>query len=167
MKYRSRAVLFGLPLLHIATGTAADGKYQRGVAIGWVAVGDISIGVLLACGGVAFGGICVGGAALGLLPIGGLAFGLLAIGGLAFGLVAAGGAAFAWYAAVGGLAMATDYAIGGVASARHVVVPGAHNARPFSAIPHAQFAWPDAVLLLLIITALLFVALAIQARCKE
>jgi hypothetical protein len=121
MEYRSSASFLGLPLGHIATGALIDGRYRRGVAIAWFAVGDITVGVFFACGGAALGGISLGGAALGLLPIGGLALGLLAVGGLGLGLVAVGGAAFAWYAAIGGLAVAHDYAIGGVALARNVI----------------------------------------------
>ena len=108
MEYRSSASFLGLPLVHVATGGSIDGRYKRGVATAWVAFGDIAIGVLFACGGVALGGISLGGAALGLLPVGGLALGLLAVGGLALGLVAVGGAAFAWHAAIGGLAVAHD-----------------------------------------------------------
>src|SRR2546422_7125966 len=109
MEYRSSASLLGLPLVHIATGALIDGRYQRGIATAWFAVGDIAIGVCFACGGVSLGGISLGGVALGLLPIGGFALGLLAVGGLGLGVVAVGGAAFAWYAAIGGLAGAHDH----------------------------------------------------------
>ena len=101
MEYRSSASFLGLPLVHVATGQSIDGRYRRGVATAWFAVGDIAIGVFFACGGVAVGGISLGGAALGLLPIGGFALGLFAVGGLGLGVVAVGGAAFAWYAAIG------------------------------------------------------------------
>lgn len=167
MEYRSTASLLGLPLVHIATGSLMDGRYQRGVATAWFAVGDIAIGVLFACGGVALGGISLGGAALGLLPIGGFALGVLAVGGLGLGIVAVGGAAFAWYAAIGGLAVAQHYAIGGVALAQTVIAPPSSESLPFMAIPHAPFQWSDALLLIAIAGALLIVALSVQERRKQ
>src|SRR5262245_23554105 len=139
MEYRSSASFLGLPLLQVATGALKDGRYQRGVATAWFAVGDVAIGVLFACGGVALGGISLGGAAFGLLPIGGLALGVVAVGGLALGVVAVGGAAIAWYAAVGGLAVARDYAVGGVALARNVIAPPSRDALPPAAIPRVPF----------------------------
>ena len=167
MEYRSSATFLGLPLVHVATGGLVDGRYKRGVATAWFAVGDIAIGVLIACGGVALGGISLGGAAIGLLPIGGLALGLLAVGGLALGFLAVGGGAFAWHAAIGGLAVARDYAIGGVASARHVIAPPSSGSLPLRSIPHAPFQWSDALLLIVIVGVVLIVALSIQARHKE
>jgi tRNA A-37 threonylcarbamoyl transferase component Bud32 len=110
-EYRSRASLFGLPLVHIATGIDPRTGRKR-VAKGIIAYGDVAIGVL-AIGGVAFGGIAIGGVAVGLVSLGGLAIGLLAaFGGFAFGgftygggavgLIAIGGAAVGYYAYGGG-----------------------------------------------------------------
>src|SRR5215813_5272203 len=167
MEYRSSASFLGFPLVHVATGASIDGRYRRGVATGWIALGDMAIGVLFACGGVSLGGISVGGAAIGLLPIGGLALGLLAVGGLGLGIVSVGGAAFAWYAAIGGLAVAHEYAIGGVALAQRVIAPSLSNSLPLPSIPHAPFQESDALLLIAIVGLLLVVALSIQARRKE
>ena len=167
MEYRSSTNFLGLPLVHIATGTFIDGRYRRGVVTAWFAVGDVAVGAIFACGGVALGSISLGGVALGLLPIGGVAVGLLAIGGLGFGIVALGGAAFAWYAAIGGLAVAYNYAIGGVALAQSVITPPSSKSLPLSSIPHAPFHWSDALLLIVLAGALLVVALSIQARRKE
>lgn len=167
MDYRSSASLLGLPLVHVATGELIDGRYRRGVATGWFAVGDIAIGVFFACGGIALGGISLGGAALGFLPIGGFALGVLAVGGLGLGFVAMGGAACAWYAAIGGLAVAHDYAIGGLALAQTVITPPSSGSFPLSSIPHAPFHWSDALLLMVIAGALLVVALSVQRRRKE
>jgi hypothetical protein len=125
MSYRSSASFLGLPLVHVATGSLDGQRYRRGVARGWIAVGDVAFGVLFAAGGVSVGGIAVGGAALGGLTIGGLAVGLFAIGGGALGLLAVGGAAFAWHAALGGLAVARNFAIGGAAFAEHANDPAA------------------------------------------
>jgi hypothetical protein len=108
-EYRSKATLFGWPLLHVTKGVdPATGRPR--VARGIIAVGD-----------VAMGGIAVGGVAVGLLALGGLGLGFLALGGAAVGAVAVGGAAFGWYWAFGGLAVALGYAVGGLAFARHTI----------------------------------------------
>jgi hypothetical protein len=119
MHYVSRIRLLGLPLVEVRTGSALDGRFQRGVACAWIAIGDIAYGVLFAAGGVALGGVALGGLALGALPIGGLALGGLAVGGGAAGVWAAGGAAFGLHAALGGLAVAGVFAQGGAAAAAH------------------------------------------------
>lgn len=119
MTMKSSLHLFGLPLVHVATGQLVDGRYRRGVACGWIAVGDVAFGVLLAVGGLAVGGISIGGLALGGLALAGVSIGVFALGGLAIGVAAVGGAAVAWWAAVGGLALARDIALGGVAAASH------------------------------------------------
>lgn len=164
MEYQSSVRFLGLPLVHVATGAVVDGRYRRGIATAWLAVGDIAIGVAFACGGVALGGVCLGGAALGLLPIGGLTVGLLAVGGLAAGVVAMGGAAFAWYAAIGGLAVARDYAIGGVASAHNVIVPPSSKTLPLSSVPHPPFQWLDALMFVALLAVVLAVALSVRAK---
>ena len=109
-RYRSRATLFGLPVIHIALGPK-DGEL-RGKAKGIIAIGDIGTGGI-ALGGVARGVVAVGGLALGVFAIGGAAVGLIgaiggaAIGGMATGggaagILASGGGAFALVAAGGG-----------------------------------------------------------------
>jgi len=119
MDYESPARLLGLPLIHIATGQQVDGGYRRGTAKGWIAVGDLAIGVLFGAGGIATGAISVGGIAAGGFALGGLAMGLAAVGGLAGGLLAVGGAALGGSGALGGLAIAGEFAQGGVALAFH------------------------------------------------
>ncbi len=101
VEYRSRATLFGLPLLHVATGTdPATGRAR--VARGVIAIGGIAQGVV-AFGGVAMGGLTFGGLSLGVIAFGGCALGLVAFGGLAVALlVAFGGAAVAPIAIGGG-----------------------------------------------------------------
>jgi hypothetical protein len=119
MEYKSSAQLLGLPLFHFATGRVIGGQYRRGIARGWIAVGDIAFGGLLALGGIAVGTIGVGGLAVGGIALAGLSVGVTALGGLAVGLVAAGGAAIGWTVAVGGLAVAREFAMGGAALAPH------------------------------------------------
>jgi hypothetical protein len=108
-EYRSRWTLFGLPLVHIATGVDPVTGLKR-VAKGIIAFGDIAIGVL-AFGGIALGGITFGGVAVGLLALAGVAIGGVALGGTALGVIALGGAALGYYA------------IGGAAIGAHVLSP--------------------------------------------
>lgn len=103
LEYRSKAVIWGLPLVHVVMGPLIDpttGRFR--VARGIIAVGPIAFGGL-AVGGLSFGAVCFGGVAAGLLACGGVAGGLLvAVGGLAVGLVAMGGGAIGYYALGGG-----------------------------------------------------------------
>jgi zinc protease len=156
--FRSRATLFGLPLIDIncldpevtagwgGAGPAPDG---RGTARGWIAIGDDARGVLLAvgskaCGLVALGGrtlgvfsfggvaagfVAFGGLALGILGFGGLAVGGLAVGGLGVGWQAWGGGAVAWDVACGGGAVAWRAAYGSAAIAHDYAVGGEASAR--------------------------------------
>ncbi|MDD2707889.1 MAG: hypothetical protein PHV34_07740 [Verrucomicrobiae bacterium] len=129
MNYQSKLKWLGLPLVHVCCGQQDNSRRARGIARGWIAVGDIAFGILFSFGGVAVGGIAIGGASLGLFSIGGLALGLCSIGGLAVGVYAAGGlavgvwafggGAYALRAAYGGHAIAGHYACGGLASAAH------------------------------------------------
>ena len=108
-EYKSEAQLFGLPLIHIASGYDR-GTMQPRVAKGIIAIGNVAIGGL-AMGGLALGGITIGGASLGIF-----AFGGLAVGGFAFG-----GGALGIFLAIGGLAVSVMYALGGLALAPHFI----------------------------------------------
>ena len=122
-EYKSKATLFGLPLVHINVGHY--GLYwARGViAVGNLATGVLSLGGfsagLLSAGGMSVGGLALGGLCAGLAALGGLAVGALcAIGGLALSLgLAVGGGAVSAAWAIGGGAMAGQIAMGGAASA--------------------------------------------------
>jgi predicted Ser/Thr protein kinase len=117
-EYRSKTTLFGLPLVHIATGIDPVTGRKR-VAKGIIALGDIAVGVI-ALGGVAMGGVALGGLAVGLVSLAGAAIGLLfALGGMAVGGVAFGGAAIG-VIAVGGGAVGY-YAFGGDGIGVHVL----------------------------------------------
>ena len=106
-EYKSEAQLFGLPLVHIATGYDPQTMRPR-VARGIFAIGNVALGVV-AVGGVAVGGLTLGGGSLGVLAVGGLAAGGFAFGGGAFGI----------FLAMGGLAVSLMYAVGGLALAPH------------------------------------------------
>jgi hypothetical protein len=166
MEYRSRASFLGLPLVHIALGSAVDGRPRRGIATGWIAIGDVARG-LIASGGVAMGGVCIGGVCLGAITFGGLSMGLLAFGGLSLGLYAVGGAAFAWQVAIGGLAVSHAYALGGAARAPHVMTPGPGGPFPLSSIPHAPFRATDALIFVVLLMAVLVFTRTIRRRSRE
>ena len=92
-QWRSRAHLFGLPLLCIAFGCDERGKLRK--AKGWIAVGQFAIGVV-AIGQFAAGVVGIGQFALGIASIGQLAiaplvgFGQVAVGAFAVGQVVIG-----------------------------------------------------------------------------
>ena len=118
--YRTNASLLGLPLVDVAIGPrAGEAPYRRGVARGWIAVGDIAFGPLFALGGIAAGGLAVGGLAVGLVDLAGLAVGVYTLGGLSAGFWAVGGLALGWFGAVGGGAISHACAVGGMAIAPH------------------------------------------------
>ncbi|HET6463692.1 MAG TPA: hypothetical protein VFH33_07815 [Candidatus Krumholzibacteria bacterium] len=168
MEYRSRASVLGLPLIHIALGSARPGEpYRRGIATGWIAIGDIARGVLVASGGVAVGGICIGGVGLGLISFAGMSVGALAFGGMALGYYAVGGAAFAWQVAIGGLAVSHAYALGGVGKAPHVITPQPGGPFPLSSIPHAPFRTGDAIIFVVLLMAVLIFSLTMRQRSRE
>ena len=106
-EYRSKTMVFGVPLVHIAFGfepNTGRTRTAKGIiaigdkAVGVVAIGRLALGVV-AVGGVACGLFASGGAALGILvAAGGLAVGGLAFGGLAVGVIAVGGGAIGVYA---------------------------------------------------------------------
>ena len=89
-EYKSKASIFGLPLLHINTG----GAYMSNRAVGVIAIGDIATGVLsfggVSFGLISFGAVSIGPVALGAVAVGGVALGAVAVGAYAFGAVAIG-----------------------------------------------------------------------------
>jgi RNA polymerase sigma factor (sigma-70 family) len=123
-RYRSSWQWAGLPLVSIAFGPETTRGKVRGVAKGWIAVGDVAWGGVVAVGGIAMGPIALGGCAVGLFALSGFGLGVVSLGGLSLGWIACGGLAVAWKFAVGGLALAVEGAVGGVAVARDWAVGG-------------------------------------------
>lgn len=122
-EYKSRAALFGLPLVHINMGGWGIHR-ARGV----LAIGNFATGVL-ALGGCSVGLIALGGLSIGGLALGGLALGAAAVGGVAVGaLCALGGLALSFGLSVGGCAVSLSYALGGGAYAGKVAAGGAASA---------------------------------------
>jgi hypothetical protein len=134
-EYRSRATLFGLPLIHCKSGKLPGQKWQP--AVGWIAFGEKAYGILCAGGAVAVGGISMGGVSVGILSFGGFGVGLFALGGIALGgvamgggaigWIASGGIALGWHAALGGFAVAREFALGGRVLANHANDPAAQE----------------------------------------
>ncbi|MEO6568717.1 MAG: sigma-70 family RNA polymerase sigma factor [Opitutaceae bacterium] len=122
--YRSRFTAFGLPLIDIRFGHSADEPLVRGTAVGWIALGDIAHGVILAVGGFAVGGIAVGRVAFGALSIGYSAFGLVALGGIAVGGLAKGILLAVGYIALGTVAIGWEGASGLASVAKHLASGG-------------------------------------------
>lgn len=88
-EYKSKAEVFGLPLIHIAGGIDRGTGLPR-VAKGIIAIGNFAIG-LIAIGGIALGGLTIAGIGLGIVVLAGIAFGVFAFGGIAVGVLSAAG----------------------------------------------------------------------------
>jgi zinc protease len=146
--YRSATTLLGLPLVDIQTSSMSErlaatnpADQKPRIARGWIAIGDIAYGRILAMGGraqgfLAFGGMSIGvvsfgGLSLGLVSFGGAAIGAIAFGGLGLGILGLGGLGLGWWACGGGAA-AIDTAVGGGAVAFHAAHGGGALARDFA-----------------------------------
>jgi hypothetical protein len=101
-EYKSKATIWGMPLVHIAQGFTPEGRFR--VAKGFIAIGNVAIGVF-AIGGAAVGVFAIAGAGLGVISMAGIALGIYcAVGGTAVGYIAIGGIAVGIYS-VGGLCL--------------------------------------------------------------
>jgi RNA polymerase sigma factor (sigma-70 family) len=125
-EYRSRANLFGWPLIHVRIGDRFD--VIRGPVKAWIAIGSShAVGLIFASAGLAIAPISFGGVAVGLVSFGALASGALSVGAGSLGIWAYGGMAIgwqvfcgcglAWHSATGGIVAARDFALGGIARA--------------------------------------------------
>jgi hypothetical protein len=170
-EYRSRAMLLGLPLVHIRYVPPNE---DSGPALGWIAVGDRAVGVLFALGALAAGGVsvgsvsvgvvAVGGVSLGVLSLGGVAFGFLVLGSLAAGVFALGAFALGWTGASGAIAVAHDFALGGLALAEH---PNDAAARAFAVEHHISAVFYSLLLLVFILAVLPTALLAWRTRRRR
>ena len=118
VEYRSKAQLWGMPLVHIVKGrrqpmirTEFYSNRYRAVptAKGIIAIGRRAKGVV-AIGNIACGVLSMGNISVGLLTISNLGVGLVALGNLAVGTFAIGNGAAGYCAA--GNAAAGQYALG-------------------------------------------------------
>ncbi len=127
-EYKSRAKLFGVPLVHIRFAMPDQGDAP---VFGWIAAGDYAYGLLFAWGGIAIapvsvGLVSVGVVSCGVVGTGFLGIGTIGIGVVAFGAIAIGGNvlgsiyAMGWETALsGGFALSKDAALGAIAYAPH------------------------------------------------
>lgn len=120
IEYKSKAKLFGLPVVHINIGSGmhtAKGIIAIGTpAFGFISIGAFSLG-LISLGALSAGLVSLRALSLGLLlSFGGLSIGAISFGGLSVGIIAVGGFAAGVYS-VGGFAVATKIAGGGFTNA--------------------------------------------------
>lgn len=118
--FQSKTHLLGLPLFAMSWGGYNSDRYRARKVCAWIAIGDVAISPLLACGGLTIAPISVGAISIGILSLSvfwGAAIGVLAFGSVAFGWWAIGCAAAGIKAAVGFAAIARDYSLGLIASA--------------------------------------------------
>ncbi|HEV2972536.1 MAG TPA: protein kinase [Pirellulales bacterium] len=155
-EFRSKATLFGLPLVHVAYGLdPATGRNR--VAKGIFAFGNMAVGVF-AFGGLAVGGVAFGGMSLGLLTLGGVTVGLLgAFGGLALGGFAWGGLGVG-IVAMGGLACGY-YAFGGTAFGVHAMGGNGQDPAAKSFFEPWAYHWPYWMTAMSIIVTLVYLLL--------
>jgi predicted Ser/Thr protein kinase len=168
-EYRSKTMILGWPLVHIATGVNPATMKKR-VAKGWIAIGDVAIGGL-AMGGCAVGVFAIGGCAIGAFTLGGLSLGLLvAFGGMAIGALAMGGGALG-LVAIGGGAVGV-YAYGGGAFGVHALGGNVRDPAAeqfFAEWGNSAFRWFTLVsivtpFLMVFVAAAIFVSIWIQRR---
>lgn len=151
-RFRSKARLFGFPVVDVARGPW--GRETTGRAKGLIAIGDVATGViaiggiargLCALGGLAIGGIAVGGMSVGVLGLGGCALAAFAMGGAAIGLFSSGGGALG--AVAQGGAAAGYIARGGSVKAAYEVTgaptDAAHATAMFDAFSWFFGTWPN------------------------
>ena len=126
---KSRARLFGVPLLHVKLDMPERGEAP---AIAWVAAGHRAYGLLFAWGGYAVAPISVGIVSVGVVTAGAVGVGIVGVGAVGIGLLAIGASAIGYKAygslsATGwesafspGFSIAKEAAIGPIAYAEHV-----------------------------------------------
>jgi len=126
-EYKSKRMMFGLPMIHINIGLGAR-KAKGIIAIGNISTGIVSIGIIargiLSIGILSLGIIGLGTLALAILALGSITIGVFSIGGIALGIFSLGAIAIGMFS-TGGLAVASHIAIGGQAYG-HIAVGSEH-----------------------------------------
>lgn len=166
-EYKSKATLFGVPLVHAKYATPDVGD---GPAFGWIAAGDRAYGLLFAWGGFAVAPISVGIVSVGILSCGAVGLGVLGIGMVSLGLVAFGAvavgydafgslSALGWdMASGGGFAIAKEHAWSVLAFGRHANDEVAQTAISNVATTQSQ------LVVFCLISALVIVPVALYAK---
>ena len=115
MEYKSKSTIYGVPVFHINSGSVVDGIYKRGIANGWIAIGDMAIGRVIGIGGIAFGVVAIGGVGIGIVGLGGVGAGILGVGGLGLGILCGcGGIAIGGICAFGSIAISLFKSAGAI-----------------------------------------------------
>ncbi|MEZ5277137.1 MAG: sigma-70 family RNA polymerase sigma factor [Opitutaceae bacterium] len=165
--YRSKATLFGIPLVHFRFASPDEGE---GPIVGWIAGGDRAYGLLFAWGLIAVAPISVGAFSVGLLSVGSVGIGAIALGNFVTGLIAVGCVSFgvhaaSWLSAVGwetarsgGIAIARLAAQGPIAFAQHA---NNEEALQIFADPNAE---QNHMILLIFIALAVIVPVSFYAR---
>lgn len=163
---RSRASLFGVPLLHVRFSSPDEGE---GPVVGWIAAGDRAYGLLLAWGGVAVAPICVGGFAAGFVSIGAVSVGVIGLGTFAVGLLAIGGIAvglkaFAGLSALGWFtAQSNGFGIARVAAEAPVALAQYTNDATARALLHDPRAQQNQMIFLIVVTLAVLIPMTVYA----
>ncbi len=182
-EWRSRATLFGWPLVHVVHGRIGGSPSERRAPVrAWIAIAPVfqaipAHGLLFAWGRLAVAPMSVGAVAIGLiavgpLAIGGVALALAAAGWWAGGMVALGGhaagvVAVGTISATGVWSFAGEFARGEVARALHVDDAAAlafFERSRFHELPELLMVWRHVLMLLL---TLMVVLTQIRPRTKE
>lgn len=163
---RSRASLFGVPLLHVRFSSPDEGE---GPVVGWVAAGDRAYGLLFAWGGVAVAPVCVGGFAAGFVALGAVSVGVFGIGTFAVGLLAIGGIAvglkaFAGLSALGWFtAQSNGFGIAWVAAEAPVALAQHANDETARALLHDPRAQQNQMIFALVASLAVLIPMAVYA----
>lgn len=163
---RSRASLFGVPLLHVRFSSPDEGE---GPVVGWIAAGDRAYGLLFAWGGVAVAPICVGGFAAGFVSIGAVSVGVIGLGTFAVGLLAIGGIAvglkaFAGLSALGWFtAQSNGFGIARVAAEAPVALAQYTNDATARALLHDPRAQQNQMIFLIVVTLAVLIPMTVYA----
>lgn len=174
-EYRSKATLFGVPLVHVKFAMAEEGEPP---VFAWIALGDKAYGLLFALGGFAAAPVSVGivtaglvtcsVVGIGLFGIGTVGIGILALGAMAIGVHAYGSlSAVGWEAATGGgFAIAREGAIGPIAFADQVNNEQAAEIINLATVQQNQ-AWVLGAVAFLTIVPMFFWAKAVRNRFRK
>lgn len=163
---RSRASLFGVPLLHVRFSSPDEGE---GPVVGWIAAGDRAYGLLFAWGGVAVAPVCVGGFAAGFVALGAVSVGVFGIGTFAVGLLAIGGIAiglqaFAGLSALGWFtAQSNGFGIARVAAEAPVALAQHANDATARALLHDPRAQQNQMIFAIVASLAVLIPMAVYA----
>lgn len=141
-EFKTKATLFGIPLVHIRFSTPEEGAPP---AFGWIAGGDRAIGILVAWGAWAVGFFSVGAVSFGVFSFGAVGFGLVGVGAVGVGVLAIGASAIGYYSVASTFALGWHAANCQVFAVAHWAATGsvAFAEHADDAVAHAALANPN------------------------